>query len=353
MLYSKRRKNLGGGRKKRSTRKSYRKNRSNTLRIRGGRPRQVLSFTEVMQHRTTTPPLSWKYIFDTYTISLETFNILKKANVAKLEDFISKSPDDSLGVSSEFSYDDLRKYFTLNEFLTFVKNNKPPFSLRDLIYIGFSVKELKDLGVTLKQFKDCWLSVKHLKGPFLAKDFVDLLHQGEGFTIKELTKDKFEQDEWNIHISSNTGFTVEELKEAGLTFDDFVKERYSPKALFNLGYTYGQIKPLYMEFKENLDVRIKEKKARKQALKTHITNTEKSLESLYSIKETQRTPRENQAIKEYEQDITTFSNNLGILKTTLKSDKNDRKSLETFFDRCKPLLGINRERRDDCTIGTL
>ena len=38
MLYSKRRKNLGGGLRKRSTRKSYRKNRSNKLRIRGGRP---------------------------------------------------------------------------------------------------------------------------------------------------------------------------------------------------------------------------------------------------------------------------------------------------------------------------
>ena len=38
MLYSKRRKNLGGGLRKRSNRKSYRKNRSNTLRIQGGRP---------------------------------------------------------------------------------------------------------------------------------------------------------------------------------------------------------------------------------------------------------------------------------------------------------------------------
>jgi len=39
MLYSKRRKNLGGGLRKRSTRKSNRKNSSNTLRIQGGRPK--------------------------------------------------------------------------------------------------------------------------------------------------------------------------------------------------------------------------------------------------------------------------------------------------------------------------
>jgi hypothetical protein len=43
MLYSKRRKNLGGGLRKRSTRKSYIKNRSNTLRIQGGRPTNFFS----------------------------------------------------------------------------------------------------------------------------------------------------------------------------------------------------------------------------------------------------------------------------------------------------------------------
>jgi hypothetical protein len=189
--------------------------------------------------------------------------------------------------------------------------------------------------------------VKHLKGPFLAKDFVELLHGGKGFTIKELTEKRFEQydHEWHIPISSN-GFTVKELREAGLTVDDFVREEgYLPDTLFNIGYTYGEIKPVYKKFKDELDTKIQEIEVRKQELITHIKEIKELLKSSKDKEETIR----------YEQDIKTSSDNLEKLNIVLKNNKDSIESFEKFFDRCKPkTLGIRHgERRDDCTIDSI
>lgn len=346
MLYSKRRKNLRRGLRKRSTRKSYRRNLSNKLRIHGGR--QHLSIPEVMEYRTVKR-WSWKYILENFRISPPDFETLKASNVAKLEDFIRGPFGVGMYMYKEFEFEvnDLRDYFTLEEIVKFVENNEIGFSFLDLINKKFSVQELKNSGITLQQLKNGGLLVKHLKGPFLAKDFVELLHGGKGFTIKELTEKRFEQydHEWHIFISPN-GFTVKELREAGLTVDDFVREEGSlPDALFNIGYTYGEIKPVYKKFKEQLNTIIQEIEVQKQELITHIKKINELLKSSKNEEETIR----------YKQDIKTSSDNLEELNIVLKDNKDSIESFEKFFDRCIPTtFGIRHgERRDDCTIKSI
>lgn len=205
-------------------------------------------------------------------------------------------------ISNDFEVDELKNYFTLTEFIIFVKNNSflnfkfknllAPncFSIQELIGEGvtlrellgenggLSIAELKAAGVPLSKFKEEKFSVAELKtknpddGKFSLLDFINLFRSNSihKFSLKELIdKDGFivEQLKLDVYIEplepaefKTDGFSARKLIDIGMftllelkktfTVDELFKNEFTVEELFkNGGYKFSEIEKIYKEYK--------------------------------------------------------------------------------------------------------
>ena len=225
-IYSKRRKNLGAGRRKRSKRRSY------GTRMRGGSMAQEHQYYDYLEQQKKEENERQKNRDEIWT---EFMHVQKTTNVNKLKNFrqifsekITLQYLKGKGVSASQLINEDFKVFQLKD---------AGFSVGELLAAGVSIpelklnyrdekyiKEFKKAGVTVDKLLDVGFLIPQLKLTYNVEDF-----KNAGFDVDKLLDFGYKADELKSY------FTALELKTNGVTESDLLESGFNPEQLKEAG----------------------------------------------------------------------------------------------------------------------